>query len=47
MLKHSFPLQNYLFQFNAYRDKIVMIKFSYKIDCSLGLQTHSISFYWR
>ena len=22
-------------------------KFSYKIDCSFKLQTHSISFYWR
>ena len=45
MFKTLFPLQNYLFQFNAYRDKIVRTKFSYKIDCRLRLQTHSISFY--
>ena len=24
-----------------------MTKFSYKIDCNIKLQTHSIFFYWR
>ena len=26
---------------------MIRTKFSYKIDCSLRLQTHSISFYWK
>ena len=37
--------ENWKLKTEKYCNKI-RIKFSYKIDCSLRLQTHSISFYW-